>query len=36
MVVLCDGSTQFLGDDVEFEVWRRLATPDDGQLVKFP
>lgn len=32
-VSLCDGSARRLSEDVDFEVWWRLALPDDGEVV---
>jgi hypothetical protein len=34
--VLCDGSTHFIGDDIDHETWQRLSVRDDGEPVSFP
>jgi prepilin-type N-terminal cleavage/methylation domain-containing protein len=32
-MVLCDGSTRFLSEDLAFGVWWRLVQPEDGEVV---
>lgn len=31
-IVMCDGSTKFISDDIAGEIWARLVTPDGGHL----
>lgn len=35
-LAMCDGSTHFLSADIDFDTWRNLAQPDDGQIVNMP
>ena len=32
-IVLCDGSTRFLSEDLDFDIWWRLVQPEDGEVV---
>lgn len=34
--MLCDGSVQFLSEDIDFATWVWLVKPDDGQIVDAP
>ena len=35
-MVMCDGSTHFLANEIEFDIWRNLAQPDDGEILQQP
>jgi prepilin-type N-terminal cleavage/methylation domain-containing protein/prepilin-type processing-associated H-X9-DG protein len=35
-ISLCDGSTRLMSDEIDFDIWRRLVQPDDGELGSSP